>query len=285
MKISTSKKESTIQEFLSGIILPSVYWIVIIILLYSNQTKAQDIRVTKGEKQLNTSSHIAYGAQPAQMGIINYSDEFGIHGVTFKLSFDPSLIYPDSIWVKADGNLLELKPEEYLEMQRNDSCFVLYSLTVKGREKCLNMDIMPLLIDFKMKPKAHNLLIASNCQSQINFTVESLKTYNTQGTSLFPSPFLWPVEISCMDQANPMPLRANPNPTIERFWVWIPTEKADKISQLLLFDMSGRSIPIETTTPSNGIICIDLSSQRPGQYILSIGYSDGSFDSVKSMKL
>jgi len=208
----------------------------------------------------------------------------GMHGITYKLSFDPDVIYADSVYVSANSEKLELSKDEYFEMQRVDSSFVLYSLTLKGRDKSLKLDELPISLDFVIKPETHYQLIANNCEYTIEFIAESVTAYDHDKTQIELSPFVLPINIECIDEGETQFLIAAPNPTKERCWVHIPPDKIEAIDLMLLFDSKGQQLDPQIKNLGDEIE-MNLSHLRAGHYYLNIIYTNQDKDVVKIVKL
>lgn len=208
----------------------------------------------------------------------------GIHGITYKFKFDPEAIYADSISISANSQQLGLKKSEYLEMQRTDSTCVFYSLTVKGREKALKLDSLPVYLNFVIKPETYYELILNNCEYEIQFEVESLIAYDGEKRQIKLEPFVLPVNLECISDGELQYLLAAPNPTSERCWVYIPQDKMEKIRVMHLFDVKGerKTIALDKTHDQ---LELNLGNLRPGHYYLNIIYTDNTKDVVKVVKL
>ena len=209
---------------------------------------------------------------------------YGMHGITYKLTFDPDAIYPDSIQVSVNAETLGLKANEIYEIQRVDSCYLLYSLTVKGKHKSFFLDELPIQVEFKVKPSIEYELIANNCKYTLNFKAESVKAYDQMKYEIALDPFVLPVDIECEGQGERNLLIAAPNPTKERCWVYIEPGMEEEIEMMILFDMKGEQIDAKIKSYDNQIE-LDLSSLRPGHYYLNIIYSDHKKDVVKIAKV
>jgi hypothetical protein len=208
----------------------------------------------------------------------------GMHGITYKLSFDPEVIYADSLRISANSEQLGLKKNEYFEMQRIDSSYVLYSLTIKGRDKSLKLDELPISIDFVIKPETHYQLIANNCEYAIEFKAESVTAYDRNKSEIELSPFILPIEIECEEKGETQFLVAAPNPTLERCWIHIPPDKIDSIDLILLFDTKGQQQDADAKSLGDEIE-VNLSHLKAGHYYLNIIYSNQKKDVVKIVKL
>ncbi|WP_421921215.1 T9SS type A sorting domain-containing protein [Marinifilum sp.] len=207
-----------------------------------------------------------------------------IHGITYKLSFDSEAIYADSVFISADRNLLGLANDEYFEMQRVDSSFVLYSLTLKGRNKALKLDTLPILLNFVIKPETHYNLIANNCEYTIEFQAESVTAYDNNKTEIELSPFVLPIKLECEEKGESQLLIAAPNPTRERCWVHLPTEKKQDVKTLVLYNTAGK--PQSFTSQLNDEeLELNLDCLLSGHYYLNIIYSKYDKDVVKIVKL
>jgi hypothetical protein len=110
-----------------------------------NQLKAQSINAEFPTSKIEQVNAVKIGFYNATLGT-SISNIKGMHGITYKISFDPAVIYKDSLYISANSKTLGLEKDEYFEIQRVDSSYVLYSLTVKGRKKTLNLDELPILI-------------------------------------------------------------------------------------------------------------------------------------------
>lgn len=247
------------------------------------QLKAQSVNAKFPTSNITQTKSVSIGSYNATLGT-SIGNIKGMHGITYKISFDPSVIYKDSIYISANSKVLDLKKDEYFEMQRVDSSYVLYSLTVKGRNKTLNLDELPILIDFTIKPETYYQLIANHCEYTIEFRAESVTAYDLTKTEVQLEPFLLPVNIVCEGSDEKIPLVAAPNPTKERCWVYIPTGKVELITKILLFDAKGQQMALDKDLSSDELE-INLSSLRAGHYYLTIIYSNGKKDVVKVVKV
>jgi len=121
------------------------------LLLVTAQTnQAQSICADFQDRNIVYSHGTSNVSFSAKLGVNSDEFMFGLHGITFNIEFDPSAIYADSLHIKANSELLGLNPSEYMEMQRVDSSYALYSIVLKGREKTLEMSQLPLMINFKI---------------------------------------------------------------------------------------------------------------------------------------
>ena len=243
---------------------------------FSQSVKASIASRVKIDESTTFTSHAILGVDTEHIN--------GMHGITYKLSFDPSVVYADSVYVSANSKQLGLKKEEYYEMQRIDSSFVLYSLTLKGRDKSLKLEELPISIDFVIKPETHYRLIANNCEYVIEFKAESVTAYDRNKSEIELNPFTLPIEIECEEKGETQLLVAAPNPTKERCWIHIPPDKIDTIDFILLFDTKGQQQKADTKN-LGGEIEVNLTNLRAGHYYLNIVYSNQKKDVVKIVKL
>ena len=251
--------------------------------IHINQLQAQSINAEFPTSKIEQVNAVKIGSYNATLGT-SISNIKGMHGITYKISFDPAVIYKDSLYISANSKELGLEKDEYFEMQRVDSSYVLYSLTVKGRKKTLNLDELPILIDFTIKPETYYQLIANHCEYTIEFQAESVTAYDLKKTEVQLEPFKLPINISCEENGEKIPLVAAPNPTKERCWIYIPADKVEMISKILLFDAKGQQMALDNNLSSDELE-INLSSLRPGHYYLNIIYSNGEKDVVKVVKV
>lgn len=252
-------------------------------LLQIKQVKAQSINAEFTTSNIVQTNAVKIRSYNATLGT-SISNVKGMHGITYKISFDPSVIYKDSLYISANSKILDLKKDEYFEMQRVDSSYILYSLTVKGRKKTLKLDELPILIDFTIKPETYYQLIANHCEYTIEFRAESVTAYDLTKTEVQLEPFLLPVNIVCEENGEKIPLVAAPNPTKERCWVYIPPDKAELITKILLFDAKGQQMALSENLSSDELE-INLSNLRPGHYYINIIYSNGKKDVVKVVRI
>jgi hypothetical protein len=235
------------------------------------------------------SSKINYnGKNDANTHLINLGADVvalsGIHGITFKFKFDPGEVYADSILITANSHELGLKKSEYLEMQRIDSTYVLYSLTIKGRDKVLKLDSLPVNLHFVIKPETYYQLVRNNCEHAIEFEVESLLAYDGEKNPVNLKPFVLPVDLECESEGELQYLLAAPNPTDGKCWVYIPQEKMEKIRVIHLFDVKGERKTI-AVDKSHDQLELNFGNLRPGHYYLNIIYTDNKKDVVKVVKI
>lgn len=271
-----------------SILQSKIFSVIIIIIglcsfIHINQLQAQSINAEFPTSKIEQVNTVKIGSYNATLGT-SISNIKGMHGITYKISFDPTVIYKDSIFISANSRGLGLERDEYFEMQRVDSSYVLYSLTVKGRKKTLNLDDLPIHIDFTIKPETYYQLIANHCEYTIEFQAESVTAYDLKKTEVQLKPFLLPVNIVCEGSGEKIPLVAAPNPTKGKCWVYIPLGKVEMISKILLFDAKGQQMALDKNLLSDELE-INLSRLRSGHYYINIIYSNGEKDVVKVVKV
>lgn len=243
---------------------------------FSQSVKASISSLVKIGESAAFNSHAALGIDAEHIN--------GMHGITYKLSFDPDVIYADSVFVSAKSDQLGLKKEEYYEIQRRDSSFVLYSLTLKGRDKSLKLDGLPINVAFVIKPETHYQLIANNCEYTIEFKAESVTAYDKNKMEIELSPFVLPVKLECEEKGESQLLIAAPNPTRERCWIHLPAEKKQDVETLVLFNTAGKPQSFRSQIKDDELE-LNLDCLLAGHYYLNIIYSKFDRDVVKIVKL
>lgn len=261
-------------------ILPSGV-IILFLTLFAKDSFPQSVnanfsRAIKFGKTLPYRQSATLGTKTANINLM--------HDITYKLSFDSELIYADSLHISANRNLLDLQNEEYFEMQRIDSSYVLYSLTLKGRAKNLELDDLPINIDFTIKPEVLYQLIANNCEYTIEFKAESVTANDNSKMEIELSPFLLPIKLECKRQGENQVLIAAPNPTLERCWIHLPPNKKQKVDLLVLFNTAGKQQEFDSEINDDEIE-LNLDCLCAGHYYLNIIYLNNDRDVVKIVKL
>ncbi|MGZ2369583.1 T9SS type A sorting domain-containing protein [Ancylomarina sp. YFZ004] len=213
------------------------------------------------------------------------SNEFldGLQGITFNIGFDPTAIYADSLHIKANSHLLGLHPSEYMEMQRVDSNYALYSIVLKGREKTLNMSTLPLMFNFRIRPEVSQKLVENDCNYQIYFSAANLKAQDSKQAALEIEPFDFSIDIDCEALRESRTLTASPNPTKGKVWINTPFDFINSVEQVLVHDMKGVMVSAKTREYDN-IIEVDLSSFKEGVYLITITYDKWEKDVLKIIK-
>ncbi|MDE5418450.1 T9SS type A sorting domain-containing protein [Labilibaculum sp. DW002] len=257
--------------------------ILILIVNLHIVASAQSVQLKSTEEIISLNNLNQLGAYRATLGadIVHLSN---MHGITYKLSFDPNVVYADSMRISANEKQLELNKDDYYEIQRIDSSFILYSLTLKGRDKSLKLDELPISIDFVIKPETYYKLISNNCKYEIEFKAESITAYDNNKSEIPLSPFVLPINIECEDHGEPNLLLAAPNPTKERCWIHIQPEKIETIEFMLLYDTKGSQYDSKPKLLGDQIE-LNLSHLKPGQYFFNIIYSNQQKDIVKIIKV
>ena len=220
----------------------------------------------------------------ADFGIDSNDFLNGLHGITFNIGFDPAVIYPDSLTIRANSDLLGIERSEYMEMQRIDSSFVLYSIVLKGREKTLDMSSLPLMFNFKINPDVSQKLVENDCNYQIYFSVENHKAQDSNQSVLEVEPFDLAIDIDCEAIKKSRTLTVSPNPTKGKTWVNLPSDFVDSIDQIRVCDMKGILIPAKIREYDN-IIEVDLSPFKPGLYLITLTYEKWEKDVLKVIKI
>lgn len=213
------------------------------------------------------------------------SDEFsdGLQGITFNIGFDPTAIYADSLHIKANPDLLGLHPSEYMEMQRIDSNYALYSIVLKGREKTLKMSSLPLMFNFKIQPEVSQKLVENDCNYEIYFSAANLKAQDSKKAALEIEPFDFAIDIDCEARKKSRILTASPNPTKSKVWINIPFDFINSVEQVLVYDLKGVLVSAKKRKYDN-IIEVDLSSFKEGLYLITIIYDEWEKDVLKILK-
>ena len=257
---------------------------LLIFYLHIRNTSAQKIQADFPISHITQSNNESFGTYTATLGASISGPLNSMHGITYKLSFDPDVIYADSVKVSVDSEQLGLAKNEYLEMYRTGSCFVLYSLTVKGRKKTLSLKELPINIDFTIKPETYYQLIANNCEYTVEFQAESVKAYDLEKSEIELEPFVLPIDIECDHNGETQYLLAAPNPTKERSWIYLPPDKRELVKKTTLFDTKGEQLELNANQYDDKLE-INLQHLRPGHYYINIIYSNGDKDVVKIVKV
>lgn len=256
---------------------------VVILLMTSWFAHAQSISADFHDRNIVFTSGTSKVNFNAGFGID--SDEFsdGLQGITFNIGFDPTAIYADSLRIKANPDLLGLDPSEYMEMQRVDSNYALYSIVLKGREKTLKMSSLPLLFNFKIRPEVSQKLVENDCNYEIYFSASNLKAQDSKKAALEIEPFDFAINIDCEALKKRRTLTASPNPTQSKVWINIPFDFINSVEQVAVYDMKGILLPAKTRK-SDHIIEVDLSPFKAGLYVITIYYDKWEKDVLKIIK-
>lgn len=268
-----------------GMLIKKLYEVslLMVLLVFSFSSHGQAISADFHDKNIVFTSGTSNVNFNADFGID--TDEFtdGLQGITFNIGFDPTAIYADSLHIKANPDLLGLHPSEYMEMQRVDTNYALYSIVLKGREKTLNMSSLPLIFNFKIRPEVSQKLVENDCNYEIYFSATNLKAQDSKKAALEIEPFDFAIDIDCEALKKSKTLTASPNPTKGKVWINIPFDFINSIEQVFVHDMKGILVSAKTRKYDN-IIEIDLTPYKAGLYLISINYDKWEKDVLKIIK-
>lgn len=258
-------------------------FVSLILLVISLSGNAQTIRADFYDRNIVFTSGTTNVNFNADFGID--SDEFtdGLQGITFNIGFDPTAIYADSLQIKANPDLLGLDPSEYMEMQRVDTDYALYSIVLKGRGKTLNMSTLPLMFNFRIRPEVSQKLVENDCNYQIYFSSSNLKAQDSKKAALEIEPFDFAIDIDCEALKKSRTLTASPNPTKSKVWINIPFDFINSVEQVLVHDMKGVMVSAKTREYDN-MIEVDLRPYKAGVYLITISYDKWEKDVLKIIK-
>lgn len=257
--------------------------LLFLVVIIDTSVRAQSVTFKCSSVKVNLNNELKSGTYFANLGA-GVKELHNMHGITYKLSFDSNVIYADSVFISAKSDQLGLKKEEYYEIQRRDSSFVLYSLTLKGRDKSLKLDELPISVAFVIKPQTHYQLIANNCEYIIEFKAESVTAYDRNKTEIELSPFVLPIKLECEEKGETQLLIAAPNPTRERCWIHLPADKKQDVETLVLYNTAGKPQSFSSQINDDELE-LNLDCLLAGHYYLNIIYSKFDRDVVKIVKL